>query len=134
MKLSSNGKVLAILLIVFVFCDFLLSPLAFETRASALLGSPASRPWLALLFGGLILNIFSLILVASKPRIASILAIIGSIGYIIVGLADQKGLVSVIRPPVLITDVEIITILVLVAVLFFASRVYMESAPRSPRQ
>jgi hypothetical protein len=27
MKLSGDGKVLAILLVVFVFCDFLLSPL-----------------------------------------------------------------------------------------------------------
>jgi hypothetical protein len=107
MKLSRNGKALAILLIVFVFCDFLLSPLVFETRGLAILGSPASRPWLGLLFGGLILNIFSLILVAFKRRIASILAIIGSIAYIIVGLADQAGLVSAIRPPVLISDVEI---------------------------
>jgi hypothetical protein len=129
MKLSRNGKALAILLLVFVFCDFLLSPLGFETRGSAILGNPASLPWLGLIFGGLILNIISLVLVSFRSRVASILAIIGSIAYIIVGLADQVGLVTSIRPPPLITDVEIITILVLVAVLFLASRVHVESTP-----
>ncbi len=133
MKLSRNGKALAILLIVFVFCDFLLSPLGFETRGSAILGNPASLPWLGLLFGGLILNIFSLILVSFRSRIASILAITGSVAYIILALADQGAFVISIRPPIPITDVEIITILVLVAILFFASRVYLESTPGSPR-
>src|ERR1700674_5839702 len=91
MKLSRNAKMLAILLIVF---DFLLSPLGFETRGSAILGNASSRPWLGLLFGGLILNIFALILVPSRPRIASILTIIGSLAYIMLGVADQAGLVT----------------------------------------
>jgi hypothetical protein len=128
MKLSGDGKVLAILLVVFVLCDFLLSPLGFETRGAAILGSLTSLPWLVVLFGGLILNILALITVAFRPRIASILAIVGSIAYIAVGFADQAGLVSSVRAPVLIADVEVVAIIVLAAVLFLHSRVYLESA------
>ena len=132
MRLSRNGKYLAALLIVFVFCDFLLSPLAFETRGSAILGNASSRLWLVLLFGGLIINIFSLVLVSFRSRIASILCIIGSVGYIIVGIGDQMGLVTPIRAPPLISEVEVVTVIVLLGVLFFASRVYAEGSRRSP--
>jgi hypothetical protein len=133
MMLSRNGKTLAILLLVFVFCDFLLSPLGFETRGSAILGNPASLGWLGLLFGGLILNIISLILVSFKSRVAATLTIIGSIAYIILAIADQAGLVTPIRPPALITDVEVVTVLVLVAAILFASRVFAERSPNPPR-
>jgi hypothetical protein len=128
MKLSGNGKALAILLVVFVFCDFLISPLVFETRGSAIIGNPSSLQWLLVLFGGLLLNIFALILVAFRPRIAAILAVIGSIAYIVVSLADQAGLVSSLRATVIVADVEVVTVLVLAAVLFLASRVYRENA------
>ena len=130
--MTGTAKTLAILLIVFVFCDFLLSPLGFETRGSAMLGNLASLPWLGLLFGGLILNIISLILVPFRPRTASILAIVGSTVYIAVGLADQAGFVTSIRAPVLIADVEVVTIVLLVGVLFLASRVYKEGATKLP--
>jgi hypothetical protein len=133
MRLSGNGKILAILLLVFVFCDFLISPLVFETRGSAIIGNPASLRWLVVLFGGLLLNIAALILVSFKPRIAVILTTIGSIAYIIVSLADQAGLVSSVRAPVIVSDIEIVTVIVLVATLFFASRVYRESARDSIR-
>ena len=128
MRLSRNGKILAILLLVFVFCDFLLSPLGFETRGSAILGNPSSAPWLGLLFGGLILNILALILVGFRPRVASVLTIIGSVGYIILAIADQLGLVTPLKTPPLITDVEVVTVIVLLAVIYFASTVYSEGS------
>jgi hypothetical protein len=133
MKLTSNGKLLASLLIVFVFCDFLLSPLGFETRGSAILGNSGSLQWLGLLFGGLLLNILALILVAFRPRIAAILAIVGSIAYIMLAFADQGGLVTPLKAPALITDVEVVTVIVLGAVLLVASRVYLESTRNNIR-
>jgi len=42
MKLSHDGKILAVLLLAFIVCDILLTPLGFETRASAVLGNPVS--------------------------------------------------------------------------------------------
>jgi hypothetical protein len=48
--------------------------------------------------------------------------------YITVSFADQAGLVTSIRAPVLVADVELVTVVVLAAVLFLASGVYLESA------
>src|SRR3989454_12621943 len=99
MKLSHNAKILALLLLMFIACGILLTPLGFETRASAVLGNPASLPWLGLGFSGLILNAVSLILLFVGARIASILATIGSIGSAFLFLADQAGVAVSIRPP-----------------------------------
>lgn len=130
MALSRDRKVLASLLLVFVFCDFLLSPLGFETRGSAILGSASSRPWLVLLFGGLILNIVSLIIVFSRPRPAAVLSSVGSLGYIALALADQAGLVTPLRPPAAISAVEVVTTLVLLGVIVISSRIYRETSPQ----
>lgn len=127
MNLSRNGKILAVLLLAYAACAVLLTPLGFETRASAVLGNPASLPWLGLAFGGLILTLASLIIVFFRARIASILATIGSVGSGILFLADQMGLAVSIRPPPVITAVEGIATAVLAAIVFFASRVYREA-------
>src|SRR2546425_13250204 len=105
MSVSRNGKILAFLLLMFIACGILLTPLGFETRASAVLGNPASLPWLGLGFSGLILNVVSLILVFWRARIASILATIGSIESAFLFLADQAGVAVSIRPPPTITAV-----------------------------
>src|SRR5947199_7921700 len=98
-----------------------------ETRASAVLGNPASLPWLGLGFSGLILNAVSLILLFVGARIASILATIGSIGSAFLFLADQAGVAVSIRPPPTITAVEIVATVLIVAIVCFASRVYRET-------
>jgi len=127
MSVSRNGKILAFLLLMFIACGILLTPLGFETRASAVLGNPASLPWLGLGFSGLILNVVSLILVFWRARIASILATIGSIGSAFPFLADQAGVAVSIRPPPTITSVEVIATVLIVAIIYLASRVYGET-------
>ncbi len=127
MKPSHNAKILALLLLMFIACGILLTPLGFETRASAVLGNPASLPWLGLGFSGLILNAVSLILLFVGARIASILATIGSIGSAFLFLADQAGVAVSIRPPPTITAVEIVATVLIVAIVCFASRVYRET-------
>src|SRR3989442_14426481 len=124
MKLSHNAKILALLLLMFIACGILLTPLGFETRASAVLGNPASLPWLGLGFSGLILNAVSLILLFVGARIASILATIGSIGSAFLFLADQAGVAVSIRPSPTITAVGVFAALVIVAVGLCASRGY----------
>lgn len=127
MKVSRDAKILAILLLVFVFCDLLLSPVGFETRASAIFKDPSSLPWLGLLFAGLIFNIISLILVLFRPRIASILSMIGTIVYIIPLIADQAHIFTPLAPPPLITEVEGVTAVVLLGVFIAAVRLYAAS-------
>ena len=127
MKTSRDAKILAILLLVFIVCDILLSPVGFETRASEIFKSPSSLSWLGLLFVGLILNVVSLILVSFRPRIASILSMIGTIAYIVPLIADQAHIFTSSAPPPLITEVEGITLVVLLGVFIAAVRTYAAS-------
>lgn len=129
MKASSDAKILAVLLIVFVFCDVLLSPVGFETRASAIFSNPSSLPWLGILFVGLILNVLSLLLVLFRPRIASILAMVGTVVYLIPLIADQEHLFTSLAPPPLISDVEGVVAVVLLGVFISAVRLYGKSKP-----
>src|SRR2546422_6449007 len=129
MKLSHNAKILALLLLMFIACGILLTPLGFETRASAVLGNPASLPWLGLGFSGLILNAVSLILLFVGARIASILATIGSIGSAFLFLADQAGVAVSIRPPPTITAGGNVAPVPVVGVVFLRFRRYCEVWP-----
>lgn len=128
MKLSRNGRILATLLIVLIVGGILLTPLGFETRASAFLSSPSSRLWLVLAFVGLILTPASLLILFFRPRIASILATIGSIALVVLSLADQAGLAVSIPPPLPITVLEVVTTAIIAVVVFLASKVYKETS------
>jgi len=128
-KLSQNGKILLVLLVVFVICDILLSPIGFETRGSEILSHASSVAWFGGLIVGLVLNIAALVVLFFRPRASSILAIVGSLVYIAVIIGDQAHLIWD-TPPAAITDVEIVTVIVLVAVISFASRIYAESRPK----
>ena len=123
----NDGRILAILLLVFLVLGVLLSPLGFETRAPAFLSSPSFLPWLGLGLTGLSLSIVSLVLVFFKPRIASMLAIIGSFGSVALFLGDQMGVAAPVRPPPAITVLETVTTVVIAANIFIAARLYKES-------
>jgi hypothetical protein len=131
-KLTRNVKTLAILLLVFVFCDFLISPVVFETRASALLGNLSSLRWLIVLFLGLFLNIAAIVLLFFKPRIGSLVAVVGSVLYLIVTIGDQFGLVTPLKAPAIVSAIEVITAIVLLGVFVFASMVYRENSRKIP--
>ena len=132
MKLSSNGKILAALLVVFVVCDIFLTPLGgLETRSFSNITS-LGLTTLIVLFAALAINVISLILLFRKPRLASMLAIIGSILFFPALIADQTGLFSSQTAPMAITVLEWVTTVVLLAAIFFASRVHRENAAPLP--
>ena len=132
MKLSSNGKILAVLLVVFVVCDIFLTPIGgLETRSFANTTSIGYTA-VVVLFVGLVVNVISLILLFRKPRPASMLAVIGSILFFPALIVDQAGLFSSQTAPMAITVLEWVTGVVLVVVIFFASRVHKENAAPQP--
>jgi hypothetical protein len=123
--ISSNGKILVTLLVVAVVIGILLTPLGpFETRPISALGSPG---WPVTFITGVILNFACIILLFSRARTTSILAGVASVLYIVPILADQAGLFLPRPPPPAIPALEIITIVVEIAVLFFALSVHRES-------
>ena len=129
MELSRHGRNLAIGLVAALFLGFLLGGI--ETR-------PYSTATTLGLIGiilstiGVVLNLASIGLLFRKARarIASILAIVGSILFFPILLADQAGLYSSLSLPSGISAVELLMIPVLVVVLFLASRVYRESVKK----
>ena len=129
MELSRHGRNLAIGLVAALCLGFLLGGI--ETRPY----STATTLGLIVLIAssiGVVLNLASIALLFRKARarIASILAIVGSLLFFPTLLADQAGLYSSLPLTSGISAVELLMIPVLVAVLFLASRVYRESVKK----
>ncbi len=132
MALTSKAKVLAGLLVVFVICDILLTPLGgLETRSISN-ATATGFATLALLFFGLALNVASLVTLFRRPRIAPTLAIVGSIFFFPAIIADQVGLWSTQQRPIAISYLEIFTGILLIVVLGLAWMIRVESAASKP--
>ncbi len=126
--LSSNGKILAILLPLFVAIEILLTPLSgIETRSPANI-TPMGFATAPVLFLALALNAASLFFLFRKTRLASMLAIIGSICFFPT-LADQAGLLSSQPAPPVLADLELVNTVIAISIIFFAIRLRAENAP-----
>ncbi len=76
MKLSSRGRVLAVLLVLYILFDILLTPLGgLESRPSTNV-TTVGYVTVSLLFVGLALSLVSLIMLFYKPRRSPLVAII----------------------------------------------------------
>ncbi len=119
-KATTNAKILAILLAIYIVSDLLLTPIGgLETRPVADV-STIGIVTLGLLFVGLILAVVSLVLVFRSPRRASLLSMVGAVLYFPAFLIDQAGLFSSLHPPPAIVDVEILQGIIAVLVILVA--------------
>ncbi len=128
MKLSRGVLALGAALASNVVLAILLSPLGYESRpptALTIVGYIA----IGTVFAGLILDLASIILLFWRTRLASRLAIIGSIIFVFPNVADQTGSFFSRPIPAVINTLEYVFAVVLVVTLFLASAVYRESKP-----
>lgn len=128
MKLSRSVMALAVALVVNVLLVLLLSPLGFETRPPTDLKTVGYIA-IGTIFAGLILDLASIILLFRRVRLASSLAIVGSMLFFIPIVGDQTGSFFSLRIPPVINTLEYIFIVVLLVTLFLAWTVYRESNP-----
>ena len=128
MKRSNYVIALAALLVVNVVLVFLLTPLGLESRPSTELKTVG---YLAIgtIFVGLALDLLSLALLFRRVRLASILAIVGSLLFFFPIVGDQEGSFFSLPIPPVINTLEYIFTVVLLVTLFLARKVYRESAP-----
>jgi hypothetical protein len=132
MKLSRNVMALAALLVVNVVLVFLLTPLGFESRPSTDLKTVGYIA-IGTIFTGLALDLASIaLLLFRRVRLASILAIVGSVLFFFPIVGDRTGSFFSLPIPPVINTLEYIFTVVLLVTLFLASRVYRESDP-APR-
>jgi hypothetical protein len=98
-RLSLYAKVVAIMLIVYLICEILLTPPAsLETRPVANV-TTTGYATLLFLFLGFLLGAVSLSRLLRDPRRSSMPAIAGFSQYFPAFLADQLGLFSSLVPP-----------------------------------
>ena len=128
MKLSRSVMALAVALVVNVLLAILLSPLGFETRPPTDLKTVGYIA-IGTIFAGLILDLASITLLFRRVRLASSLAIVGSILFFIPFVGDQTGSFFSLPIPPVINTLEYIFIVVLLVTLFLAWTVYRESNP-----
>ena len=129
MKLSRNASALAVALVVNVLLVILLTPLGFESRPSADLKTVGYIA-IGTIFAGLILDVASFaLLFTRRVRLASSLAIVGSILLFFPIFGDRIGSFFSVPTPPAIDILEYVFFVVLLVTLFLASKVYRESNP-----
>jgi hypothetical protein len=128
MKLSRNVLALAVALVVNVLLVILLTPLGFETRPATDLKTVGYIA-IGTIFAGLALDIASIALLFRRVRLASSLAIVGSVLFFFPIFGDQAGSFFSLPIPPVIHTLEYIFVVVLLVTLFLASKVYRESNP-----
>jgi hypothetical protein len=128
MKLSRNVMALAVALVVNVVLVILLTPLGFESRPATDLKTVGYIA-IGTIFTGLALDVASFALLFRRVRLASSLAIVGSILFFFPIIGDQVGSFFSVPTPPVINTLEYIFVPVLFVTLFLAWKVYRDRRP-----
>jgi hypothetical protein len=133
-KFSRNAVILAIVLIVNVVIIILLTPIGFETRPQSDLKTLGYLA-IATIFIGLGLDLASIILLLTRVRVrlASSLAIVSSVLFLLIIFVDRTGSFFSVPIPPAINTLEYLLTVVLIVTLFVSSFVYRSSKPNSSR-
>jgi hypothetical protein len=128
MVLNRNVILLATVMIVNVVIIILLTPLGFETRPQSAL-KPLGYIAIVSIFVGLALDVASigLLFKTARVRLASSLAIVSSILFLLIILVDKTGSFFSAPIPPAINTLEYLFIAVIVVTLILASMAYRES-------
>src|SRR6266699_3746564 len=105
MKLSTNVLALAVVLVVNVLLVILLTPLGFETRPATDLKTVGYIA-IGTIFAGLILDLASIALLFRRVRLASSLAVVGSILFFFPIFGDRIGSFFSLPIPTVINILE----------------------------
>jgi hypothetical protein len=125
-KLSRKANYMALLLVVYVIADFLLTPLGgLETRPVANVTTTGVAT-LGLLFTGLALNIICLILILRNYKRAPIFGILGSLLYFPAPIAEFTGQFSSLKPPLGIAYLEVIETIIAIAIIGMSALILRE--------
>lgn len=125
-KLSRDTMALLVALVACVLVIILLTPIGFETRPQSDLKTIGYIA-IGTIFTGLTLFLLSIAFLFRRVRLASKLAIIASILFFVPVIGDRAGAFFSVPIPPAINILEYILVIVLLATLFLASRVYMKS-------
>jgi hypothetical protein len=123
MKLGNGRSALVVELTASVVLAVLLSPLGFETRPSAdltLLGLIS----IGAVAVGSLLDLAAIVLLSRRVRLASLLALIGSVVFLVPIVTDQAGAFFSLPSPTVISVLEYVFLVVLIVALPLAWSVH----------
>jgi hypothetical protein len=124
MKLTTTGKIMALLLVLGIVFGYLLTPLGLETR-SADLRTVAIVPFF--ITASLGIPIIALILLFIKPKITGILVIINAIIMLFLVPGDQAGYFFTTPVPSAISVLEFLSVIISIGFLLYGPKLYRES-------
>ena len=114
------------MLVLNVLLVILLTPIGFETRPPTDL-TTVGYIAIGTIFAGLILDLAAIALLFRRVRLASGVAIVGSILFFFPIFGDQAGSFLSLPIPPVINTLEYIFVVVLLVTLYLASKVYRQS-------
>jgi hypothetical protein len=123
---GKSERILAILLVIGIITGFLLTPLGFEPRSSQIRSYGFAAFFIIV---GLILPIASLIFLFRKPKVASVLAIVGAALLFLTAPADQALFFFTVPPPPAVTIGEYLLIFIGIGYILYGTRVYDKDPP-----
>jgi amino acid transporter len=134
MRLGKGSVALVVALVLSVVLAVLLSPLGFERRPPAdltLIGYVS----IGAVVVGILVEVAAIVLIFRRVRRASILAIVGSVAFLVPNVTDKIGVFFSLPAPLVINALEDVHLVVLLVALVLAWSVYRgsESGPLSRR-
>jgi hypothetical protein len=128
MRLSKGSAALVAALAASVILAVLLSPLGFERRPPTdltLIGYLS----IGAVAAGILFGLAAIILVFRRVRLAAILAIVGSVVFLVPSVTDKAGVFFSAPAPPVISTLEYVHVGVLLLTLLLAWSVYRGSSP-----
>lgn len=119
-KLTCNNKIIGSLLIIAIVFGYLLTPLGLEPRMNDLKTALIVPFFVAASLG---IPIIALIMLFIKPKIAGILVVINAIIMLFLVPGDQGGFFFTTPPPVAITVLEALSIIVSIGFLLYGPKI-----------
>jgi hypothetical protein len=124
MRLSKGSAALVAALAASVILAVLLSPLGFERRP------PTDLTLIGYLsIGAVLLDSAAIILIFRRVSLAAILAIVGSVIFLVPSVTDKAGVFFSAPAPPVISTLEYVHVVVLLVTLLLAWFVYRGSSP-----
>jgi hypothetical protein len=123
MRLGKGAAALVVALAASVILAVLLSPLGFERRP------PADLTFIGYLSigavaAGILLDLAAIILIFRRVRLAAVLAIVGSVVFLVPSVTDKAGVFFSAPAPPVISTLEYVHVVVLLVTLVLAWSVY----------
>jgi hypothetical protein len=131
MRLGSARSALVAALASSVVLAVLLSPLGFERRPTADL-TLVGYISIGAVAAGVLLDLAAIVLIFRRVRLASVLALVGSVAFLLPFVTDKAGAFFTVPAPQVINVLEYVFLVVLLVTLYLAWTVHRGSERGRP--